>query len=282
AVVSLMNPHNICEWARGAFLPDATLPPPPIDLPPLPANFGIAEPEPGWIREFLRRRSAHYIAPGYDETQWRQYRWAYWRLCEEADRQVGNVMSALRVHGFDKSTVVVFASDHGDGVAAHHVCQKQVFYEESARVPLIVRPPHCTAGTNARLTNAGMDILPTLLDYADIAVPRELHGTTLRSAVEGCEATQPQYVVCETDFCPGPERWGASGRMVRTKRYKYTVHDALDKNDITEQFFDIEMDPGEMQNLIGTAAARHQVEHHRSLLAKWQKDTEDHWRPQAP
>jgi len=278
AVVSFLNPHNICEWARGEPLPDATLPPPPQHCPPLPPNFEIPDREPGWIREFQRRRARYYLTPGYSENQWRQYRWAYWRLCEEVDRQIGLLMAVLRMNGLDEHTLIVFTSDHGDGVGAHRWSQKQVFYEEPVRVPLIVRPPGGISGLeSSRLTNAGIDILPTLLDYAGVNASSDLQGCSLRPVVEQHESTRPEYVVSEIDFCSGTERWGAGGRMVRSDRYKYCIYDKLHANDIAEQFFDLQADPGEMCNLIARSAVEQEVTRHRQMLREWQRDTGDEW-----
>ncbi|MBT4822334.1 MAG: sulfatase-like hydrolase/transferase [Lentisphaerae bacterium] len=283
AVAGFTNPHNICQWSRGANLPDVTLPqaPPPDVCPSLPANFGIPDDEPGWIREFQRRRAWNYVAPGYDEDQWRQYRWAYWRLCEELDRQIGNVMAVLRMYGLDENTLIVFSSDHGDGVGAHRWTQKQVFYEECVNVPLIVRPPgEMPPLETSRLTNAGLDILPTLLDYAGVPVPPGAQGHSLRPAIEQSEDSQPNYVVTETDFCGNGSRFGASGRMVRTEGFKYCVYDRLYEDDTPEQFFDLRNDPGEMHNLVREPGAfGPALEDHRCLLREWQEETDDPWRP---
>jgi choline-sulfatase len=280
AVVSLTNPHNICEWARGGPLPDCTLgsPPPPEACPELPANFEVPAGEPGWIREFQRRRAASYIAPGFDEGQWRQYRWAYWRLVEEADRRLGHCLAAVRALADAENTLVVLSSDHGDGAGAHRWCQKQVFYEEAVRVPLIVRPPGGMRGAvDGRLVSQGVDVLPTLLDWAGLEVPAAAQGESLRGAVEGGGGPEREFVVSETDFTPGAERWGAGGRMVRTERLKYCVYDRVGEGDASEQLFDLDSDPGEMRDLSGEAAWAGELERHRGLLRGWLAETGDVW-----
>jgi choline-sulfatase len=196
------------------------------------------------------------------------------------DRQFGNLMAALRMYDLDDDTLVVFSSDHGDGAAAHRWTQKQVFYEEPVRVPLIVRPAGGMSPLeDDRLVNAGIQILPTLLDYAGLESPSGVQGCSLRPAVERRDDRRPDCVVAETDFCGESERWGAGGRMVRTDRFKYCVYDALRENDTTEQFFDLREDPGEMRSLIGDPAVEPEVQRLRELLREWQKRTGDEWSP---
>jgi len=282
-VLSFNNPHNICEFANGTPLPDADLPSLPslAECPPLPENFEIPDEEPGWIREFQRRRAAFYIAPGYDKDQWRIYLWAYYRLCEAMDAQVGRVMAALRVQGVVENTLIVFASDHGEGLASHRWAQKQVFYERSIRVPFFVCPPENVGKFQGRresqLVNAGLDILPTLLAYAGIDAPECLEGRELRSAVEGVSTSAPLFVVCETDFTGGQESYGAGGRMIRTDRYKYVVYTPHEMSDIHEQFFDLKEDPGEMKNLINCPSMQETIEEHRAHLQGWQEIHHDNW-----
>ncbi len=282
AVASLTNPHNICEWSRGAPLRDTTLPPPPPPdkCPPLPDNFEVPEGEPRWIRRFLHDRAWNYITPGYTPDQWRQYLWAYWRICEEVDRQVGNLMAVLRMYDVDENTVVVFSADHGDGAAAHRWTQKQTFYDEPVHVPLVVRPPGGTEGRESdRLTQAGLDILPTLLDYAGVDRHDGLQGTSLRPVVEGTSELATEYVVSQTTFSNNQQSLGAGGRMVWSDRYKYCVYDPLDDDDIHEQFFDRRTDPGEMNNLLNSPDHADEIDRHKQMLADWQARTGDTWSP---
>lgn len=277
ATVSLMNPHNICEWARGEMLRDAVIPPPPVAelCPPLPENFEPASDEPGWIREFQRRRAHAYIASGFDVGQWRQYLWAYYRLVEAADAQIGRILAGLRGQGLEENTTVVFSSDHGDGCAAHRWCQKQVLYEESMRVPLILRPAGgVDSGVDDRLVNVGQDLLPTLLDYAEVPKPPSAGGISLRQAAE-VAGERREYVIGETEFCPGARSLGAGGRMLRTTRYKYCIYTPLTRTDRNEQFFDLLADPGETVNRIGEPALRDEVSRHRALLHRWQEEHSD-------
>lgn len=285
---SFVNPHDICEVARmisgqEESYKNGDLPPfpPPHECPPLPANFAIPAHEPDAIREHqLGLKAAHDGAPGYigatfDEGQWRQYRWAYQQLVSLVDARIGRLLDALDDSGQADNTAIIFFSDHGDGNAAHRWHQKNIFYEETARVPFIVAPPGgCEAGENdTALVNACLDLFPTLLDYAGLPAPAHRLGRSVRPMVEGTTRTAHEYVVSQTNLHlaygqPGP----TNGRMLRTADYKY-VH--FDSGDIREQLFHLASDPGETQSLCRDPDHRQALEQHRELLRSWITNTAD-------
>ena len=172
-VVSLLNPHNICEYARGQTLPCGPIgePPPPEQCPPVPANLAPPENEPDSMTMMRRGYHASPMFPVGDfrPEKWRQLRWGYYRMIEKVDAEIGRVLQALRQAGLEEKTLIVFTSDHGECAGAHGFNQKTVFYEESVRVPLIVSRKGVTKqGTCDKLVNTGLDILPTMLDFAGL------------------------------------------------------------------------------------------------------------------
>ncbi|MFB6218336.1 MAG: sulfatase [Halobacteriaceae archaeon] len=264
-VASFDNPHNICEWARGQPLPWGPIEEPPVaECPTLPANFHPPAFEPGVIREQEADPDRAYVAFHGDPADWRRYRNAYYRLVERVDRRVGRVLNALDAAGEREDTVVVFLSDHGDGHGAHRLNQKSYLYEEQTRVPLLVDAPDGGGGrVDDRLVAAGLDLLPTLADYAGIDVERR--GRSLRPAVAGDDADGRESVVVQT-ATPVP------GRMVRTERYKYVVYARGQRR---EQLFDLRADPGEMVDLADDAAHAGVLEDHRERLLEWCLETGD-------
>ena len=99
--------------------------------------------------------------------------WSYYRHVEMVDGEIGRVMQALEETGLDKNTLVIFTSGHGEGIAEHQLARKQTAYEAAARVPLMVTwPGHVPEGkTDAAHLVTGMDIMPTVCEYAGIAPP---------------------------------------------------------------------------------------------------------------
>lgn len=275
------NPHNICQWARGYNPPWGLVEEVPAsEHPPLPPNFAIPPDEPNTIHDYgMYKRSD---SPMWDSTpaEWREYRHAYFRLVEKADAVVGGILDALEAAGHADDTIIVFVSDHGDGLGAHQLIQKKFLYEEMMRVPLIVRHPGEDGGVvNDRLVSAGYDLYPTILAYAGIEPPEPTLGRDLSPIVAGDDPDPwREYLVCETT------RNDLDGRMVRTGRYKYVLYHNARPN---EQLFDLETDPGELVNLASRARYRSVLDRHRDLLVEWCEETGDavgasHYYPGVP
>ena len=267
-VASFDNPHNICEYARRQNPPFATIEEPPLEeCPNLPSNFGIA-PYDADVLTYEREQSYRlYPTRNYTADDWRRYLNAYYRLVENVDAEIGKLIDELDRQNLWKNTVVIFTSDHGDGAAAHHWNQKTVLYEEVASVPFIICLP---GGKHAgkvmpQLINNGVDLMPSICDWAGIEAPRDAQGVSFRAVAEsGDPQRQHQpYVVTETLFA---QTGGTCGWLVRTPRYKYVLYEA-GKN--REMLYDMENDRGEMQNLAIERRYQEIVKQHRELLREW-------------
>jgi choline-sulfatase len=292
-VASFINPHDICYMAiesfaqaqgkkAGAASPSQR-PPHQIALdeamqlpegmaadqfyrnvcPPLPANFAIPAGEPEAVRRVDPRDFRFYVREHWSPEQWRLHRWAYCRLTERADAEIGTVLQALRDAGLEENTLVVFTSDHGDMDSAHHLEHKSVLYEEAARVPFLVTLRGVTQPglvDREHLVSTGLDLIPTLCDFAGIAAPPGRAGRSVRAWAEGRR----------------PQAWreslvveGNVSRMIRSARFKYTVYDAGKPREV---LIDLEADPGEMNNLAQDAAYLQTLQDHRKLLRQWYRD----------
>jgi arylsulfatase A-like enzyme len=282
AVASFLGPHEICQWARKEELPGEQLPdPPPLGArPPLRENFDPPEDETDIIAHMRKSYQAHRLFPvgDYTEDDWRRLIWGYYRLIERVDGFVGTVLEALRESGQEENTVVVFTSDHGDCHGAHHWNQKTVFYDESARVPFIVtwkgRTP---TGTSNVLLNNGVDLIPTLCDFAGIDVPDHLPGLSLKLPALGqAPEWQREFVVSQNHMVQCEPVDGKHllphGRMVRSDRYKYCVYSEGKRR---ESLIDMGNDPGEMRNLATLDPYRPVLERHRDYLAEWCREHND-------
>ena len=280
AVASFINPHDIC-FAYNARQPNRKGKPlvdklyqeaqalPADKLPPLPKNSEIPEREPDAIEATMKVTAvtpAKLIRKDYNERDWRNYRWIYCRLTERVDAQIGQLLDALKKNGLEKNTLVIFTSDHGDMDGSHRLASKNVFYENSVGVPFIMQYKGVIpAGVvdNKSLISNGLDVLPTLCDYAGVSVPNYLLGRSLRSVAENQEdnARRP-YVVAENN----------TGRMIRSDHYKYCVYKS---GKIRESLVDLQADPGEMKNLAGLPKFHKELNQHRGYLKKWIKESKD-------
>ena len=274
AVLSFLNPHNICEFSRDQKLNCGSVgeTPPPEKCPPVPANLAPPTNETDTMTVLRKYFHANRLFPvgDFSPDKWRQLRWGYYRLIEKVDALIGQVLDAVRKAGIEENTAVIFTADHGECASAHGFNQKTVFYDESSRVPMIV----CQKGKTVKsvcdkLVNTGVDILPTMMDFAGIAKPPKLTGLSLKPLATGEQPGQwRDHVVVEDDLAQAGAidgfRPAAQGRMVRTDRYKYCIYD---KGTRREALFDIQADPLETANLAGDPAHRQTVLDHRKILA---------------
>ena len=280
ATASFLNPHDVCQLARRQDLPQGPIPQPPDDpseLPPVPENFEIPESEPAAIRTIqAKNRDFHYPTADWSDLDWRQYIWGYYRLVEKVDREIGTVLDGLRDAGHESNTIVIFTSDHGEGVASHHWNQKQVLYEQAVRVPLVIAHPLASkpGTTSDALVSTGIDLMPTILGAAGVeSPPGPRHGQSVEPLARGSsQAWDRRYVVAETTFGRGARDDGVSGRMLRTERFKYVVYNTGGGR---EQFFDLNEDPGEMTNLVAEPAYQSELREHRRLISDWASRTND-------
>ena len=138
------------------------------------------------------------------EAGWREYLRCYTAMIRKIDWQFGNLIGELDKRGDLDDTLVVFTADHGDMCCAHQTAGGKAvweFYDEIARVPLIMRWPRgIPAGKRIRTFANGVDLMPTILDYMGLPVPAQCQGQSLRRYIEGgeeldrpgfCEATHP-------------------------------------------------------------------------------------------
>lgn len=206
----------------------------------------------------------------HTERQKKQAIAAYHAMVTMIDSYVGELLNALKLLKLDESTIVVFASDHGFHLNEHGgVWRKSTQFEESTRVPLIVRLPN---GQSAGQVASGfvelVDLYPTLLDLAGLPQPAHaLDGASFMPLIE-----DPDRKWKSAAFSEHKGR-GYHGRTLHEKRYRYTEWTPLkDKEGETlRELYDLEKDPFEYDNL--AAAPGHEslvAELFQRLKAGWQ------------
>jgi arylsulfatase A-like enzyme len=275
-VASFMNPHDVCSWIREhpgtRTYPDLT------KFPPAPGNLAVDPDEPEHMQHHryggidLMSQGVG-IAAHWKRDDFRFYLHDYYRLVEDVDRQIGRVLAALRQSRLAQKTFVLLTSDHGEGQGAHRWVQKAAFWEETAKVPMIIAGwgVQRRGVVDHRALVSGLDILPTVCDYAGVPAPEIVRGRSLRAAIDGAAFDRP-FVVSEVRYGDASRE----GRMLRTARYKYVVFNGGSR---PEQLFDLELDPGEVLNLARRPEAAPLLTQHRQLLAAWIRETQDDFRP---
>lgn len=246
-VASYLNPHEICEYARSQTLHYGEIPiPKEAVFPELPPNFQATEGLSELLMHHKKMSPKLYPTENYSGQDWKNYLYAYYRLVERVDSHIGELIKILKKNNLYDNSVIIFTSDHGDGVAAHKWNQKRALFEESIQVPLIIKPSKRDKISVNRdlhgLVNIGIDLYPTICDYANAPISEELHGVTLKGVLEGTRKPH-QSIFIETHFD------AINGRTwcVIKDQYKYVFYRFF-KN--REQLFDLSADKGETTNLM--------------------------------
>lgn len=195
-----------------------------------------------WIRKWREITGITEMDP----THIARARQAYWGMVLRLDRNIGQVLSALEAAGLAENTLVIYASDHGDHLGDRGLFWKHTFYEESVKVPLIMRwPGHVPKGARRTGFASLSDLSATMLDAA--AGDWTGGGQSLLPIAKDAGAPWIDDVVSE--YCVGLND-GYSfdevtlSRMVRRGRYKLIYYEGYPC-----QLFDLQEDPEELHDL---------------------------------
>ncbi len=190
------------------------------------------------------------VPDDHHEAAQRDYR-GYYAHMTALDDCMGDLLETLEATGLADNTIVVYTSDHGDMLHTRGAMKKQQPWDESLRVPFLVRWPE---KLNNQPRDISMpidtpDIMPTLLGLADIEIPKDVEGIDRSKVILGSEQPDADHAALMT--CPAPfgqwsrEQGGREYRGVRTTRYTYC-------RDLEGPWllYDNEADPFQMTNLV--------------------------------
>lgn len=231
-------------------------------------NAVIPDPlPPGRLSERNRRwREDVWRFQHIGAAETRTLRRIYLAMIAMLDDWVGELRSALEAKGLAENTLFIYTSDHGEMAGERGMWGKNLFCEESSRVPLIVAGPGLAPGRRIATPVSLVDLYPTLCDAAGVrGLPAELDGRSLWPACREGTPLEDEPVFCEYEASEvtGPER------MIRLGRYKLNRYD-----DGEIELFDLAADPREGDNLAGRPAlANVERELLARLLAQWDPET---------
>ncbi len=182
-------------------------------------------------------------------------RWKYQRYMQDylatvqsVDDSVGRLVAALDANHLTKNTIVIYTSDQGFFLGDHGLFDKRFMYEESLRMPFLVRwPASITPGTRSRAIALNVDFAPTFLDAAGIRVPADMQGRSILPLLRGrtpADWRTSMYYRYYHD--PGDHNTRAH-YGVRTLTHKLIYFWKKDQWEL----FDLVNDPHELDNLYG-------------------------------
>ena len=211
---------------------------------PPPAHAGPPEGAHPWEAWWRGDRGIADVAPALAMRA----RTAYYGLVHRLDALIGEVLACLRDCGFDDDTLVIYTTDHGDQLGERGLWWKHTLFEDSVRVPLILRWPGRIGAGERRAHVANLiDVAATMLDaLGGMALPNA-RGRSLLPLVDDARAAWRDETFCEhcTDVVPA---WtggrAAQQRMIRRGAYKLIYYHGY-----APQLFDLASDPYERDDL---------------------------------
>ena len=265
--VNFLEPHMPCTGPFDHMYPPEALPVGPAFLkkptPPAPLD--------------LKRRADHCMNrdfEGHDlrtEAGWRQFRAQYWGLVTLVDHAVGDILGAIEDRGIADNTLVVFTSDHGEMLGDHAMLGKDVLYEESVSVPLLMRVPwlnHEARRIPGRISQ--IDLVPTLLELLNDPLPDSLQGQSRAAVVRGETTLEGNDVFIERNRRGGGEGDSSRRAVISSAGWKLN----LDPDDLCE-LYDLNTDPHELTNLFQHPEHRGRIRDLAECIERWQGRTGD-------
>ncbi|MBB6460434.1 sulfatase-like hydrolase/transferase [Flammeovirga kamogawensis] len=192
----------------------------------------------------------------------------YYGLITEVDFWIGEILDKVEELGLAENTLIVFTSDHGEMLGAHGLREKNVFYEESTHIPLLMRLPNVIE-ENSTIDGyvSHIDIFPTILDYLEVDAP-DSDGKSLKDMINGEEHEYGEYVVTEWNY-----RGDVSPNyMIVKDGWKLMVPYSVESK-VINVLYNLNDDPNEMNNLLGKnpdqAKYNDKAEELRTALLEW-------------
>jgi len=251
------------DWSA-AFYKEKRIPPPihgdpryQAALPP----FLASEANEGRVRYHWR----------FDTPEsYQSYMTRYYRLITEVDGAIGRIVDELKAQGVYEDTLIVFIGDNGYFHADRGLADKWYPYEESIRVPLIVRDPRLAAARRGRTLDQlalNIDVAPTIVRAADLPLPSVMQGEDLSPLYlrSGRPVWRDEFFY-EHPTVTSKDRIPTSQAVVR-RDWKYVEWPEFDYR----QLFDVKDDPGELKNLAADSAHAAQRFRMQAALRAWRE-----------
>ena len=233
--VGYMLPHPPYVVDREAFdIYDGRVPPPALDAD---------DADDAWHSWWRSARHIETVPVQYRDRA----RAAYWGLVHRLDEMIGRVLAALEEIGALDNTLVVYASDHGDHLGERGLWWKHTFFEESVKVPLIMRLPDVLPAGETRdhVVNL-IDLSQTMIEAMSAPILPHADGRSFWAVAKDGTAPWRNETFCEYCTDPVPEWTGGRAvqqRMIRSGNWKLSLYDSD-----PPLLFNLGSDPDEKRN----------------------------------
>jgi arylsulfatase A-like enzyme len=284
--VGYLNPHDICitpssEFQRAVEIDGKKVPRyisegilDDKEIPPLPEAHQYDKREPTIHVATHRGNIDNPKFSQWSDELWCMHRYNYHRFVEMVDREIGLLLDELEHSQWRNNTVLIFSSDHGEGIGRHLILGKSTFYDEVVKVPFIIASPGDILPVrkdvkDTRHLVSGIDLGATVCDYCGADASKLPHGRSLKPLAAGEKVDWRQYVYAESSVYM---------HMVTDGRYKYVcgydedgevsgLPAGADTHSIgVEQLFDLSNDGSEQRNLAYDGEYQDLIKKMRSVM----------------
>ena len=219
---------------------------------------------PNWVKN--QRESWHGVDYSYHGRPWDVQVRKYCETLRSVDESIGSVLDYLKEAGLDDNTLVIYMGDNGFAWGEHGLIDKRQFYEESVRVPMLVRCPGLFEGGKV-IENMvqNVDVAPTIMACAGLDKAKQMVGYSFLPLLRGELVDWRDHIFYEYyweyEFPQTPTMHG-----IRTDRYKYIrYHGVWDTN----EFYDLQNDPYETTNLIAEPKYKEVIQQLNGRIYDW-------------
>jgi arylsulfatase A-like enzyme len=172
----------------------------------------------------------------------------YLACVESVDDHVGRVLDYLEKNGLDNNTVIIYTSDQGFYLGEHGWFDKRFIYEESLRMPLMIKYPGVIKnGTRSKAMVQNLDFAPTILDIAGVEIPEDMQGVSMLPVFDGSVPEDWRNSIYYHYYEYPSIHMAKRHYGIRTEKYTL-VHFYYDIDEW--ELYDLEKDPMQMNNLI--------------------------------
>jgi arylsulfatase A-like enzyme len=281
AYVNFLEPHSPF-WGPFDWMYDS-------DEIQFDKNFLVEQDETRPLRYRMLSEARKWLYDSDPESYYRRTFSRYLGNVSVVDGAVGRILETLDECGLYENTIIVYTSDHGDQMGSHYLYGKGVQYEESVRVPLLMRIPTITS-PHRSVENpvSQVDLVPTLMELLGADVPEGLDGCSMAPFLSGDGPLSEENVFIEwqTRSLFGPainddtSPWSLEERehighdvartIVTTDGWKLTLRER-DQNEL----YNLSEDPHELENLFGKSEYADVVDELTAWVQSWKERTDD-------
>ncbi len=276
--LSFLEPHAFADHSKPPFdnVNDDLYDPADMEIPATffePMDPTVSYPK----REARVSLTRGEFPVAYPQTveEYRQAKARYWGLVTLVDEMVGFVLQRLRELGLEENTIIVFTSEHGEMMGDHRLMSKEFSYEESIRVPMLLKVPGTSGGRRIAKPVSQVDLLPTLLELMDQPLPFHLQGRSLAPhLLEGLEVPDRDVVVISS-INGFAQSWNRNHiaqlrTLITPDGWKLTLNDVGGG-----ELYSLREDRNERHNLFLQRDQRKRVQQLAAQIRGWQRATGD-------